>query len=282
MTSDEAFAFLQQEASQGLKTVHEQGAAHMNQGNLAEARQAIDQAEKIIAMLASLQELKECWKSLILPVVVVHSSEPDVRHRTSSGRLSTGQRTPQVEYYIPILRALVEMGGSATAKKVTDRVGEMMGERLNVYDRMQLPVTHLIRWKDAISWLKSELAGKGYLSANSPHGIWEITPEGRAYLEKNLEEEIESRQAGKAVDMGTIRIGDVLISHKKNYHHVVESITGNMARILWLERVSGEPQEFYTYHRDVNVNVAPSYYDVIPAERVDRRQYRTPRGGWPD
>ena len=174
------------------------------------------------------------------------------------------------------------MGGTATAKNVTERVGEMMGERLNAYDRMQLPITHLIRWKDAISWLKSELAGKGYLKGNSPHGIWEITPEGLAYLEKNLGEKIESRQPKGTADMETIRVGDVLISHKKNYHHVVELITGNMARILWLERVSGEPQKFYTYHRDVNTTAAPSYYDIIPSERVDRRQYRTPRGGWPD
>ena len=190
MTSDEAFEFLELEASQELKTIQEQGAAYMNQGNLTEARQALDRAEQINAMLAFLEEIKERWKSLILPVVMVHSSEPDVRHRTSSGRLSAGQKTPQVEFYIPVLRALVEMGGSATAKNVTERVGEMMGERLNAYDRMQLPITHLIRWKDAISWLKSELAGKGYLKGNSPHGIWEITPEGRAYLERNLGGEV--------------------------------------------------------------------------------------------
>jgi hypothetical protein len=81
--------------------------------------------------------------------------------------------------------------------------------------------------------------------------------------------------------MGLLRVNDVLISHRGNYHHVVESITGNMARILWLERVSGEPQEFYTYHRNVKINSAASYYEIIPAEHVDRAQYRTPRDGWP-
>jgi hypothetical protein len=81
--------------------------------------------------------------------------------------------------------------------------------------------------------------------------------------------------------METIRVGDVLISHKGNYHYLVESISGNVARILWLERASGEPLEFYTYHRFVDIHVAPSYYDVIPAGGVDRAQYHMLRNGWP-
>jgi hypothetical protein len=81
--------------------------------------------------------------------------------------------------------------------------------------------------------------------------------------------------------METIHLGDVLISHKGNYHYLVESISGNDACILWLERVTREPLEFYTYHRFVDINVAPSYYDVIPAGRVDHAQYHSPKNGWP-
>lgn len=81
--------------------------------------------------------------------------------------------------------------------------------------------------------------------------------------------------------METIHTGDVLISHKGNYHYLVESISGNDARILWLERMSGEPLEFITYHRLIHADVAPNYYDVIPAVRVNRSRYRTSRNGWP-
>lgn len=51
-------------------------------------------------------------------------------------------------------------------------------------------------------------------------------------------------------------MGDVLISDMKGYHHVVISVTGLVARILWLERISGGPMAFYTYTRDVNINSA--------------------------
>ncbi len=193
MTSDEAFEYLKQEANQELKAVQEQGAAHMNRGNLAEARRALDRAEQIKAMITSLQELKERWKSLVLPVVIVPTTEPAVRHRRSYGHLSAGQKTPAIEYYVPILRALVEMGGSSKTGKVLDRVGEIMDNRLNAYDRMQLPKAHEIRWRNTIGWVRPDLEGKGYLSANSPRGTWEITPAGRAYLEKNRGKKIEPR-----------------------------------------------------------------------------------------
>jgi hypothetical protein len=81
--------------------------------------------------------------------------------------------------------------------------------------------------------------------------------------------------------METIRTGDVLISHKGNYHYLVESVSGNEARILWLERMYGEPLEFYTYHRSVDIYVALSYYDVLPAGRVEHSKYHTPKNGWP-
>jgi restriction system protein len=192
MTSDEALEFLKQEANQELKTVQEQGAAHMNRGNLVEARSALDRAEQIKAMIASLQELKEQWKSLVLPVVVVPPPEPAVRHRRSYGHLSAGQKTPSPEYYIPILQALVEVGGRGRTGKIMDRVGEIMDNRLNAYDRMQLPKALEIRWRNTIGWVRPDLEGKGYLRANSPHGIWEITPAGRDYLERNQGKKIES------------------------------------------------------------------------------------------
>ncbi len=81
--------------------------------------------------------------------------------------------------------------------------------------------------------------------------------------------------------MDQIHVGDVLISHKGNYHYLVESFSGNDACILWLERLSGEPLDFYTYRRKVHLDSVPIYYDVIPATRVDRSSYRGPGRGWP-
>jgi hypothetical protein len=64
----------------------------------------------------------------------------------------------------PAHQALVKMGGSGKTGKVLDRVGEIMDNRLNTYDRMQLPIIHEIRWRNAISWVRSDLEGKLLLS----------------------------------------------------------------------------------------------------------------------
>jgi restriction system protein len=193
MTSDEAFEFLLHDGNKILKTIQDQGAAQMGQGNLAEARRALEQAEQIKAMVATINNLKNTWKELVLQVMPVNSIQPIVIKpkpeihpgRKNLGRLDIGQKTPLADFYIPILRTLVEMGGRGRVNQVLDRVGKMMEYKLNDYDRMTLKGSHALRWRNTAQWARFDLKEKGYLSANSPNGIWEITPAGRAYLENN-------------------------------------------------------------------------------------------------
>ena len=182
MTSDEAFEFLKQEANQELKAVQEQGAAHLGRGNLAEARQALDHAEQVKGMLASLQDLKGRWKLLAVPAAPIQRHP---RKRREYVRLEPGRRTPTADFYIPILRVLVEMGGRGPTKQALIRVGEILESRLTADDRLPLLSTPELRWRDTVSWARIDLKEMGYLSVNSPRGIWEITPAGRVYLEKN-------------------------------------------------------------------------------------------------
>jgi len=79
----------------------------------------------------------------------------------------------------------------------------------------------------------------------------------------------------------SIKVGDVLISHRKRYHHVCISMDGDKAIILWLNRISGEPYAFYQYKREIRASTADMYYDVIPSGQVNRSNYYTPKNGWP-
>jgi hypothetical protein len=40
------------------------------------------------------------------------------------------------------------------------------------------------RWRNTAHWTRSQLVQRGMLSHTSPRGTWEITPEGRKYLEE--------------------------------------------------------------------------------------------------
>lgn len=79
----------------------------------------------------------------------------------------------------------------------------------------------------------------------------------------------------------TLEVGDVLISHRKRYHHVCISKEGDKAVILWLNRKSGEPYAFFQYKREIRASTADIYYDVIPSGQVDKSLYYTPKNGWP-
>lgn len=53
-----------------------------------------------------------------------------------------------------------------------------------------------------------------------------------------------------------IKLGDVLISHRKHKHYLVESINSDQAIIRWLHRKSGEPVMLYKYSREIKLSSA--------------------------
>jgi len=95
-----------------------------------------------------------------------------------------GEITPQADYAHPILKALIEMGGSGRMRDVFDRVFDKMENRLKPRDFMKLSSGTAIRWKNAAQWERQKLKSEGYLKKDSPRGIWEITEKGRRLYEK--------------------------------------------------------------------------------------------------
>jgi restriction system protein len=104
------------------------------------------------------------------------------KRNVQTSRVPRGQKTPQQAYHKPILRILYELGGSAPAPDVLDRVGKAMARELNAVDRGQLGRGEL-RWRNTAQWARNELVKQGYLKRNSPHGTWELTAKGIAAVE---------------------------------------------------------------------------------------------------
>ena len=96
--------------------------------------------------------------------------------------INGGQRTPEEDYIIPLLTALVELGGSAKVSHVIDRIGEIMKDNLNETDWDLLQSNKSIRWRNTVQWLRYRLIERGYMSSNTPYGIWGISEKGRQYL----------------------------------------------------------------------------------------------------
>jgi restriction system protein len=89
----------------------------------------------------------------------------------------------QAEIEVPLLEALVELGGEArprdvypvVAKRFPILTQEEQEERLENY-----PSTR--KWSNLVQWIRQRLVDLGQLDG-SQHGIWKITAAGRARLQ---------------------------------------------------------------------------------------------------
>ena len=107
--------------------------------------------------------------------------------RKDLGKIKHHKRTPEEAYYIPILQALQEMGGSARMSDVIDRVGQIMKTILVDIDYQSVNSdSDEIRWINTARWARNTMVQElGYLKKDSTHGIWEISQKGIEYLKDN-------------------------------------------------------------------------------------------------
>ena len=183
MNAQEAFTALQTIAIEELEKVKREGAAYFASDETVKAREALDQVEKIKDLEKAIKVLEEQWKLVISEnkSSSAHKAKEKLDQRTSRGR-----KTHKDLYRIPILQVLDKMGGRGHSAKVIDLVGELMASTLNDYDCQELKSGADIRWRKTAAWVRFDLVQDGYVKANSPRGIWEISEEGRNYLKSQM------------------------------------------------------------------------------------------------
>jgi hypothetical protein len=102
-------------------------------------------------------------------------------------RLGRGKKTHISAYYLPILKSIEELGGEARSYLVLDSVKEKMEKNFTEFDLEVISSGTAIRWRNTANWAKFKLKDKGYLSSDSPQGVWEITEKGREYIRDHSE-----------------------------------------------------------------------------------------------
>jgi hypothetical protein len=116
-------------------------------------------------------------------VVVSRPPTPQLPKREGAKRARIGEITPRNGYRLPILEALVEMGGRAKVSEVLNKVFDKMKDQLKPKDVEKLPSGISIRWENRAQWERLRLINEGSLKKDSPRGIWEITDAGRKFYE---------------------------------------------------------------------------------------------------
>ncbi len=191
---DTAFSLLIEELKHAILMMHEQVDMAMEQHNYAQAKEVIGRADKLQQQLKALLQVQQAIEAMLFPLppeaspVTAINAPLQVADNASPGaksaRLPKGLRTPDAVYYPYILRAIVELGGSASIHDVIRLVGDRMRDQFNEYDWQPIASTpDEPRWKNAICWARMEQINQGLLLNNSPRGIWAISEQGRAWLE---------------------------------------------------------------------------------------------------
>jgi hypothetical protein len=92
------------------------------------------------------------------------------------------------------------MGGQGTSDEVCQRVEQLLKDELKEHDYQRLPSKgQPVRWRNNVQWARNALKNQGLLKPDSPFGIWEISDEGRAFLEAS-QKLSDSEMASEDID----------------------------------------------------------------------------------
>lgn len=177
-----AFEILLEEIETVVAGFNEEGANAFRKGDYETAKDIMEQAGQITAFRDRVEDLQKEWERLFAKRVA-ETLKGTVQPVAPAQRLPPGLCTPVTAFRMPILETLVELGGSASADTVLNRVHEKMKNHLNEYDHQPLRSDpNELRWHKNAHWCRYRMVREGLLDPNSPRGIWEVTEAGRAEL----------------------------------------------------------------------------------------------------
>ncbi len=136
---------------------------------------------------AAYSHVKTAFETLGLPPPD-EAHAPTVAQSDEAGekgtKLKRGLRTPETAFYLPILQALNELGGTARTTDVVRRVGECMADVLSPDDRQPLPSTGIVRWENTAQFARYSMVRRGLLKPDSPRGVWTMSTKGVEHLQR--------------------------------------------------------------------------------------------------
>jgi len=98
-------------------------------------------------------------------------------------RIPSDLLLPEGAYELPILEALSAAGGRRPTREVVEDVGRALSDRLTEADREPLDDGGP-RWENRVQFARLRLVKAGFMKADSPRGVWEISSAGEERLKE--------------------------------------------------------------------------------------------------
>jgi hypothetical protein len=154
------------EVKAALKEINHQAGKLVARGEYATAEELVKVGRSITTFADEVETLRLRWSEL---------------QDNAPGKLSS-ERTPLWEYYRPILKALVQLGGEATLDDLERKVEPILTALLQPGE-MGLMSGDKLSWKRAVRRSRRHMIKEGFLEEHS--GLrWKISDNGRRVAEE--------------------------------------------------------------------------------------------------
>jgi len=131
----------------------------------AHARPLEDRAEDVIIRALNVLDQK----------TGLATTEPKAPPKPSA----SGKKLPQREFRLPLMRTLLELGGSAEVSEIRKLMERKMAPLLSEADHQPVSSGDP-RWWNAICWERADLVREGLFLDNSQRGVWELSEKGKS------------------------------------------------------------------------------------------------------
>ena len=176
-----AFEILLEEIEEVFNMISKEGEESFKARDFDKAKTLIEYGERLKYFREKVKTLQKEWQTIFSDKIPTRGQKKQVKER-----LKKGLRTPEEQFVIPILEAIIELGGKAEMRDVLELVHSKMKGILNSYDYEPLPSNpKQKRWENTAQWARNTMVNEGLLAKDSPRGVWEITDKGRKFYEEN-------------------------------------------------------------------------------------------------
>ena len=192
MSANSIFQSLHKLVNTNIDTIQKTATQYLERQDFERAKRVISILEKLKTIKTAIEFVTKEWNSLQDQISSFTESnkmpQTSPTRRSSDGRIRHGLRTPVKDFFIPIFRALVQLGGRAEVDEVLKKVEHLMKDVLTDLDYKRLPKNPDLRWRNTAQWARFLMVKQDLLKADSPRGIWEISEKGRRFLSQSRDE----------------------------------------------------------------------------------------------
>ena len=183
-----AFVMLLEEVEAQFNLINSEVTKTLAQSEHDKAKQLVEQSKSVASFRNRIILLYGEWEEIFATPELEKSRESPVP-RPKSRRLAKGLRTPEKEFYVPILQVLESMGGEGEASEVVESVGRLMEPTLRDVDYEPLTSSNgRPRWERTTHFARNKMVGReGLLREGSPRGVWQISDKGRSMLKDSMD-----------------------------------------------------------------------------------------------